>query len=56
MNQCGFSPEEEGGRGEVAQILYIHVSKCKKHKIKKVNKQEKEFAFILYILFVCFLT
>jgi hypothetical protein len=29
----------EGGSGEVAQTMYTHVSKCKKHKIKGEKKE-----------------
>jgi hypothetical protein len=39
--QNRFCPEagggSEGGVGEVSQIMYTHVSKCKNVKIKKKN-------------------
>jgi hypothetical protein len=31
------SQNRAGGRGEVAQIMCTHVSKCKNVKIKKIN-------------------
>jgi hypothetical protein len=30
--------KREWGRGEVAQTMYTHVSKCKNDKIKRENK------------------
>jgi hypothetical protein len=32
---------EVGGKGEVVQIMYTHVSKCKNSKIKKLKSEEK---------------
>jgi hypothetical protein len=32
----------EGGRKEVAQTMYIHVSKCKNDKIKKKVMEKKK--------------
>jgi hypothetical protein len=43
---CAVWRRGEGGwRGEVAQIMYTHVSKCQKNK-KKENEVQRKISFL----------
>jgi hypothetical protein len=38
----GVAGQGVGGRGEVAQIMYTHISKCKNNKIKSSRGKKKQ--------------